>query len=773
MAKETGRAMGTGGSGGIFGRKSELVADITSAFKELNKELEKTKQLSDDIAKNLKNTRPGGGSNLLGSSLGTSTGTKTAEENDGSQEGGGGGGFLRGAGRVLGFLGKAGLIGLQGLPTVQQSFEQDLLRARFGFYGGSNANAMQMRMARMGTTTDPLDAARASMTGASMGLMPGLSNFNTIAQSAAGVSNLMPGVGLQGGMQAVGALNQARNVNMLRMIGVNVRDSSGMMRGFDDIAKDIWDLLSRGRSGSGKITKQDIAFSLQPGMSLDSMLNQYFGNDPVLRQTVVSKLMDMAGAGGATTSGTRADKERLAGAGATTESVLSMSDRNAASLNATQAVAPSVLEGFQKANKLLEEASNKVADLARNAGIMGDMFRKVLEGKGFLDTIGSSGNGAGAGLLGLGASTLGGFLGSKLGGLFGRGGSTAAGGGGGLMSRAGSLLGRAGSFLKSPLGRAGLATGTYFGLEKLQGFLNQADVPDWMRTAGNFAFDVGQGGLTGLVAGGVPGAFGGMAAGGIMSVAKPYGEGGSDTDSATPTLGNVMPFSGSYPITSEFGKVRHIVFANGQKSPTYGKKHGGIDYGTPVGTPLFAVTEGTVESTPYDAPGFGDYVKIRTESGEELFYGHMSRKLLSGGTRVKAGDLIGYSGNSGNSTGPHLHFEVRKNGTKIDPSGFLSGAGSASLNENAIPSGSATNGLKLSSNLTGLIFDSSGGPGITASPDMGSMSHSSETAQTINYGGVTINFNMPEKSAADVKAIANEVKRVLSHDNIRERAVSR
>ena len=232
MAKDTGRAMGTGGGGGIFGRKTELVADLTSAFKELNKELEKTKQLSDDIAKNLKGARPGGSGNLLGSSFGASTGTKDPLENDGSQGGGGGlGSTILGGLKNLGiFAGKAGLIGLQGLPTVQQTFEQDLLRARFGFYGGGNANAAQMRMARMGTTTDPLDAARASMTGASMGLLPGLSNFNTIAQSAAAISNLMPGVGLQGGMQATAALNQGRNVNLLRMIGVNVRDASGMMR---------------------------------------------------------------------------------------------------------------------------------------------------------------------------------------------------------------------------------------------------------------------------------------------------------------------------------------------------------------------------------------------------------------------------------------------------------------------------------------------------------------------------------------------------------------
>lgn len=756
MAKETGRAMGTGGSGGIFGRKAELVADITSAFKELNRELEKTKKLSEDISNNLKGIKPGGGSNLLGNSFGTSTGTKTAEENEGTGETGGGGSKVL---RFLGFLGKAGLAGMQGIPSVQQAFEQDLLRSRFGFYGGTGANAAQMRMARMGTTTDPLDAARASMTGASMGLLPGLSNFRDIERSAAGISNLMPGVGLQGGMQATASLNQARNVNMLRMIGVNVRDANGLMRGVEDITNDLWDLLKS--QSRGPISKRDIAFSLQPGMSLDSMLNQYFGNDPILRQSIISALMLKASGGGSFT-----DKQNLVAEGATTSAVLSSSERNQASLNAIQAVAPSTLKGFEKANELLAAASNKVADIARDAGIMGDMFRKALEGKGFLDTLGSSGNGAGPALLGLGASAIGGYLGGRFGRFFGGSG------------------GAAGAAKTGARGLARFIPGLGLVMSAAGGFFDGRGEDAEMSKGGILASMLA-GGATGAAmgapvagVGAIPGALlgalvGGMTyTGGFTLGKKTSGQGGSDTDSVTPTLGNVMPFSGNHPITSPFGKVRHLTFANGQKSPSYGKPHGGIDYGTPEGTPLFAVTDGVIEPTGYDAPGFGNYVKIRTSDGEELYYGHMSQKLLSGGTRVKAGDLIGYSGNSGNSTGPHLHFEVRKNGAKLDPSMFLAGAGSASLNDGAMPA--ASSGLTVSSNLSGLIFNSgTGGPGLNPAPEFGSMNTAQNNAQVVNYGGVTINFNMPDKSATDVKAIANEVKRVLSHDNIREKAVNR
>jgi hypothetical protein len=770
--KDTGTAMGTSGGGGIFGRKTELVADLTSAFKQLNKELERTRDLSAEIAKNLKNAKPGSGAgNLLSGSMGDSTGTKTAEENDGSQ-GGGFGGFMKSAGMaLLKGTGKMALAGLQGIPTVAQTLEQDLLRSRFGFYGGSNANATQMAMARAGTTNDPLDAARATMLGASMGIMPGLKNFNQVGQSAAAISNLMPGVGLSGGMQATAALNQGNNVNMLRMIGVNVRGADGMMRGFQDIAKDLWRVLNKGKTSDGAITKEQISFSLQPGNALDSMLNQYFGNDPILRQSVVSELMLLAGTGG---QGSSLNKKQLASEGATTSAVLSMSDRNAASLNATQAVAPSVLKGFEKANELLAAASNKVADIARDAGVLGDTFRKILEGKGFLDTVGSSGNGAGSAMLGILGGGAAGIAGKAFGGL-----RNFFKGGGPSGAPKGSFLSKFGKFMPKSMaglfGRGALAAGTYMGMDKLQDWLNETyGGPEWLRDVGNFAFDTGQGALTGLVAGGLPGAIAGTAVGavqggvGVARNSNPGGQGGSESYGAGTT--NVMPFQGNYSITSPFGAVRHLVF-NGNKSPSYGRPHGGIDYGLPEGTPVYAVADGTVEATPYDAPGFGNYIKLVDANGAELFYGHLSSKVVPGGARVKAGDLVGYSGNSGQSTGAHLHFEVRKNGTKMDPSAYLSGASSPSIVEGGLPT-TNTSDLTLSRNPAGLIIGS-GGPSITSAPDLGSMTNGGHGSSTINYGGVNITFQMPEKMAADPKEIAREVKKILSSDNIRQKAVSK
>lgn len=759
--RDTGSAMGVGGGGGIFSRKTELVADLTTAFKTLNAELEKTKRLSEEISKNLRNAKPGsgGGSNLLGSSFSPSTGTQDASTT--TDNSGGGGPSV--ASRVMGFLGrnavKLGGIGLQSLPTVEQSFEQDLLRARFGFYGGQNANATQMNMARQGTTTDPMDAARASMTGASMGLMPGLKNFSSVAQSAAGISNLMPGVGLQGGMQAMGALNQGKNVNMLKMIGVNVRDAQGMMRGFDDIAKDLWKTLNSQKTGAKKISKEDIAFSLQPGNALDSMMNQYFGNDPILRQSVISKLMDLAGSGG---TGSSLDKKRLEQAGGTTSAVTSSSDRSAASLNAIQAVAPSTLKGFEKANEHLAAASNKLAEVARSAGIAGEALRKVLEGKGYVDTVASSGNGAGGMLTSLLAGGAGAFAGKAFSGMknfFGQGGKGAG---------ATNFFKGLGSKAMKFGGRALSGAAVYGSMEWLQKQLNRADVPDWLRTAGNVAFDTAQGGLTTLAVTKNPfAAIAGSVAGGVGSLANPYGEEGDGSDGADPS--RVNPLDGGLVVTSPFGVTRHITFSDGSKSPTYGKAHGGVDLRAAEGTNVFAVSDGTVEGTPYDGGGFGNYIKTLNPDGTEHFYGHLDKKLVPAGKAVKAGELIGQSGKSGGGPGmgPHLHFEVRKGGNKLDPMSYLANA--ADAGNNAVPP--AKSSLTIKKGAGDLILQPMGGEGHVSPVGFGRGATHQDTAQTINYGGVTINFHMPEKSANDVKLIAAEVKRVLSDSSIREKAM--
>ncbi len=103
----------------------------------------------------------------------------------------------------------------------------------------------------------------------------------------------------------------------------------------------------------------------------------------------------------------------------------------------------------------------------------------------------------------------------------------------------------------------------------------------------------------------------------------------------------------------------------------WGVLHGGIDIANAIGTPILAAADGVVISAGYEG-GYGNMVKLRHADGTVTLYGHTSAVLVNVGERVMAGDQIARMGNTGNSTGPHLHFEVHLNGTdRVDPVGWL------------------------------------------------------------------------------------------------------
>lgn len=100
------------------------------------------------------------------------------------------------------------------------------------------------------------------------------------------------------------------------------------------------------------------------------------------------------------------------------------------------------------------------------------------------------------------------------------------------------------------------------------------------------------------------------------------------------------------------------------------KMHSGIDFTAPTGTPIYSTGNGTVEASGYDG-GYGLRVVINHGYSYRTLYGHMSKTEVRAGQRLKRGDLIGYVGNSGTSTGPHLHYEVHKNGRPVNPVNFI------------------------------------------------------------------------------------------------------
>src|SRR6478735_1305102 len=99
--------------------------------------------------------------------------------------------------------------------------------------------------------------------------------------------------------------------------------------------------------------------------------------------------------------------------------------------------------------------------------------------------------------------------------------------------------------------------------------------------------------------------------------------------------------------------------------------HAGLDFAAPQGTPIYATANGIVTTAGNMANGYGNHVVINHGYGYETLYGHMFKVKTRAGSRVKRGEIIGYVGSTGKATGPHCHYEVHKNGRKIDPVYFF------------------------------------------------------------------------------------------------------
>jgi hypothetical protein len=400
--------------GGKTASKTRLVADLNAEYQKLNTTLEKTEKLSKSIAQSLKNSGGGGGSSTGASSMdfGSNAGGKPSSGAGSSivasNGGGGWGDFSKNAPSAssMGFK-SAGFsmsktLGSMAMTAVTASAQavdpsdyivNDIARRRFGFmsgkYGATAGSMSFQSMMNGGTSISSMDAANAAMSGASMGIMPGLSNYKGIGNSVASLSNLVPGAGLEASMGAVASLNQGSSVNKLRMIGINVRDNNGYMRDIESIAKDLWKTISANKTGKSAISQQDLSYSLQPGMSLDMLLNQYFNGDPVLREGIVSYLYQFA-------SGQGTDKAHLLSTGANPGITQSISRRNASGYALQNAVTGAGIEGIQKANDELSILSDTMATLNPAFSSLRDAF---VAGNTYTQTMAGAGNGAGGTML--------------------------------------------------------------------------------------------------------------------------------------------------------------------------------------------------------------------------------------------------------------------------------------------------------------------------------------------------------------------------------------
>lgn len=126
-----------------------------------------------------------------------------------------------------------------------------------------------------------------------------------------------------------------------------------------------------------------------------------------------------------------------------------------------------------------------------------------------------------------------------------------------------------------------------------------------------------------------------------------------------------LPLDG-LSLTSEFGMRTHPVLGGR-------RQHKGIDLAAPTGTPIYATADGIVGMAQWYS-SYGLYVEIAHGAQLQTRYAHMSRLAVAPGERVRKGDVIGYVGSTGRSTGPHLHYEVRVANVAVNPLPYMTGA---------------------------------------------------------------------------------------------------
>jgi hypothetical protein len=276
-------------------------------------------------------------------------------------------------------------VGADLTPSTSDVLEAQLLQQRASFYAGGGKSGIGdiqtlqkglANSAMLSGDNPQMDVLRAQVAAQSYGL--GGASAAKVLSGSANVSNLMPGLGVEGAVRASGAMQQANNVNMLRGIGIQIRDANGTLKGPDQVIEDVWQKICRdykqaygAAKNGGKPTLDEVQISLQPGNSLDSMLSTYFGNDPMLKQLVANGLLYKAQGGGTkdvTVNGvTRKEtmKEAVSRLGGTTDAMTSYTNTAAAGQGFMTAGQGSASEGFQSSNALVGDYYSKAQEMAK------------------------------------------------------------------------------------------------------------------------------------------------------------------------------------------------------------------------------------------------------------------------------------------------------------------------------------------------------------------------------------------------------------------------
>ena len=540
------------------------------------------------------------------------------------------------------------------------------------------------------------DAAAAAILTQQYGYAPGSSPYLQTMREVGGAYRQF-NMSNAAAATAIGGLQTGAMGANLYQYGISQFDKNGNPLSESDMAKQLFNRIFQGRGqGNAKGVQQSLQYGLA-GADLNAM-----GFSADQQQLFKAQFLALA-------QNKNADLSKMSGAGnpnAAGQKIIT------SQTNLMQASQDSMIKGYDAAAATITAVNKKVAEMGQAA----------FEAKGYLQGLGQSGLGGGL------ASLIGGFTSGikniaegmaalyaaeKLGIPIGRGGSAVlsagraastgarllgrvaggaatAAGAGYVIGEGGKIIGNSTGLNKTSTGRKIVRGGSTLagaGMGARIGAIAGAAIP----VLGEIGVGEAAGAVVGGLIGGVAGFFGsrgGSSYGGfgasfgakggaysqIQATPGQYSSTALNTGSLHPNSGQSnkqtlsSPIPGTAPTTMYGAKDPGMW--NGAKN-----YHTGDDYAVPVGTSVKAVADGVVFD---DSPGadFGVYVQVDHGNGYQTLYGHLQSKAVKIGQTVVAGQEIGKSGQSGNVTGPHLHFEVRKgHNNPVDPASFLTGTG--------------------------------------------------------------------------------------------------
>jgi len=506
-----------------------------------------------------------------------------------------------------------------------------------------------------------LGGANAAAIAASRGVTPGSAQYNSLMASVGGAARGMNMANENAAVALTGMTQGGMSAN-LYAAGISTYNvATGKARSTTEIFNQMYDRMTMGQ---GKMTQEELNTSLQGGMFGSQMRAMGMTED---QQRIFAQIARDRNSGGS------GDLSKMSGAGNPLASKLGLV---ASETNVLDAYTKPVLKGFEEAANVIETKFNpKLIDAADALGRLSGWAGALSEsrtGPAIMAMIGTvtaaitsllSMAGvalaarAGASAVGAGAAGASAFLPGAVAGL-------AAGGVGYVTGKGANALGNAvgASNTTTRIGGtlagagAGAATGAAIGL-----------------LGGPFApLTSGAGAIIGSVVGGIGGFLGSGGGSSSYHFGASFGATGGNSNPASPAPGAVGT---GYGATGDMWG---------------GGKHTGNDYPQPVGTPVYASLDGIVINTNPGAD-YGKTVELDHGDGYQTLYGHLSEVLVSVGQKVTKGTVIAKSGDTGNVTGPHLHYEVRKgknnpvNPDQLKNNGLgtaLSASGSSELNPN-------------------------------------------------------------------------------------------